>query len=47
MAEDPQREIRREELKRNLENLRQAQSWLVKLHEDDGEEEADDDAMVA
>lgn len=43
MAEDPQREIRRAQLKKEKETLSKAQDWLADLMKDTPEVDADPD----
>jgi len=47
MAEDPQREIRRAQLKKEKETLGKAQGWLSRLSEDSPDMEVEDDLYTA
>ena len=47
MAEDPQREVRRAQLKKEKETLGKAQGWLLTLSEDSPDMEVDDDLYTA
>lgn len=47
MAEDPQREVRRAQLKKEKETLGKAQGWLSSLSEDSSDVEVEDDLYAA
>ncbi len=47
MAEDPQREVRRLQLKKEKETLAKAQGWLSSLSEDSPDMEVEDDLYTA
>ncbi len=45
MAEDPQREVRRAQLKKEKDTLAKAQDWLSSLSEDSPEMDVDQDEL--
>lgn len=47
MAEDPQREVRRAQLKKEKETLGKAQGWLSSLSEGSPDVEVEDDLYTA
>ena len=47
MAEDPQREIKRAQLKKEKETLGKAQGWLSSLSEDSPDMEVEEDLYTA